>query len=205
MGETKVTVIDYHCGNLKSVEQALQHCGAEVEMTADPAQIAQASKLVLPGVGAFPVGMQKLHELGLVSVIQQQVQTGVPLLGICLGMQLLLEHSEEHGGADGLGLIPGQVKKIESDTPNLKLPHIGWNRLTVTKNDAILTESDYFYFVHTFQAMPNDESTVLATCQYEDVSFCAAVSQNNIWGMQFHPENSAEQGLGILRNFILLN
>lgn len=202
MSSSKITLIDYHCGNLKSVEQALQHCGAEVEMTSDPELIAQADKLILPGVGAFPVGMQKLIELNLVDVIIKKVQSGTPLLGICLGMQLLLERSEEHGGAQGLGLIKGEVKKIESSSVNFKLPHIGWNQVTIVKDDPVLTQEAYFYFVHTYQALPQESGSVLATCQYQDVTFCAAVSQRNIWGMQFHPENSSEQGLSLLRNFI---
>ncbi|MCY7294351.1 imidazole glycerol phosphate synthase subunit HisH [Alteromonas sp. a30] len=199
---SKVTIIDYHCGNLKSVEQAIAHIGAEVEMTSDPEVILAAEKLILPGVGAFPVGMENIKSLNLFDAIITKVNAGTPILGICLGMQLLLEHSDEHGGADGLGLIKGQVKKIVSTNPSLKLPHIGWCKLEVVKeNDALLSQADYFYFVHTYMALPENESAVLAKGQYEDVEFCAAVSQDNIWGMQFHPENSADAGLAILKAF----
>ncbi len=200
----RITVIDYQCGNLKSVEQALVHCGAEVEMTSDVDKILAAEKLVLPGVGAYPVGMSHLKELGLIAPILEKAKQGTPLLGICLGMQLLLEHSDEHGGADGLGIIKGQVKRIESSIPDLKLPHIGWNKLSVGKKDLLLTESDYFYFVHNFMALPEEPETVLATSVYGDVEFCAAVSQDNVWGMQFHPENSSTQGLEILCQFTKL-
>lgn len=203
-GSNRITVIDYQCGNLKSVEQALQHCGAEVEMTSDPERVLAADKLILPGVGAYPVGMAHLNSLGLVEPIRKKVEQGTPLLGICLGMQLLLEHSDEHGGADGLGFIKGQVKRIESNMMKIKLPHIGWNKLSVEKVDPLLTESDYFYFVHTYQALPEEPDTILAKSLYGDVEFCAAVSKGNVWGMQFHPENSAESGLKILSKFIAI-
>lgn len=200
----KITLVDYECGNLKSVEQAFAHCGADVEITSDVSTISKAEKLVLPGVGAFPVGMENLEKLGLVEVITERAKSGVPLLGICLGMQLLFEHSEEHGSTNGLGLIKGVVDKIESSNPELKLPHIGWNKLFISKKDFLLTESDYFYFVHTYMAKPAEKSSILALSQYEDVEFCAAVNDENIWGMQFHPENSSKQGLEILSRFILL-
>lgn len=201
-GSNRVTVIDYQCGNLRSVEQALKHCGAEVEMTSEPERILAADKLVLPGVGAYPVGMAHLNEFGLVEPILQKVAQGTPLLGICLGMQLLLEHSDEHGGADGLGIIKGQVKRIKSNMTGIKLPHIGWNKIAIEKEDPLLSDSDYFYFVHTYMAIPEDADTILASSTYEDVEFCAAVSRDNVWGMQFHPENSSEAGLNILEKFV---
>ena len=200
-----VTIIDYHCGNLKSVEQALRHCGAEVQVTTKLDQVLTASKLILPGVGAFPVGMAHLHEAGLVDAIKSKVAEGTPLLGICLGMQLLLEHSEEHGGADGLGLVEGNVVKMQSTQTSIKLPHIGWNKLELKKSDSLLTSDDYFYFVHSYKAVPKNHLDILATSRYEDIDFCSAIAKGNVWGVQFHPENSSKPGLEILRNFITLN
>lgn len=200
----RITVIDYHCGNLKSVEQALCHVGAEVEVTSEPEKLLAAEKLVLPGVGAFPVGMQNLHDLALVSPILQKAAEGTPLLGICLGMQLLFEHSDEHGGAMGLGIIDGKVKRILSTMTGLKLPHIGWNKTRIEKSDSILDESDYFYFVHNYIALPEQADAILASSTYGDVEFCAAISKGNIWGVQFHPENSSFQGLNMLSRFVQL-
>ncbi len=199
-----IIIIDYHCGNLKSVEQAFTHCGATVMVSSDPEIIATAKKLVLPGVGAFPVGMSNLHALNLVDPILKRVEQGTPLLGICLGMQLLLNHSEEYGGANGLGLIKGNVRKISSSNPRVKLPHIGWNKLNLEKTDQLLQGNDYFYFVHSYQALPEDHADILASSAYEDVTFCAAISKDNVWGMQFHPENSSHAGLDILQRFIAI-
>ncbi|UAA39141.1 imidazole glycerol phosphate synthase subunit HisH [Paraneptunicella aestuarii] len=205
---SRVTVIDYQCGNLRSVEQALLHCGAEVEVTSDPQKVLNADKLILPGVGAYPVGMSHLKDLGLVEPILHKARQGTPLLGICLGMQLLFEHSGEHGGANGLGLIKGQVKRIQANETRTetrtKLPHIGWNEITIQKDNCLLCDTDYFYFVHTYAAIPEDPEAILASSMYGDVEFCAAVSSGNVWGMQFHPENSSTQGLSILSRFVQL-
>ena len=196
-----VTLIDYQCGNLRSVQQALEACGADVSVSSSPEGISRAQKLVLPGVGAFPVGMSNLRSLGLDEAIKERVQAGVPLLGICLGMQLLFESSTEHGGDTGLGLIKGNVVQIQVPDRRVKLPNVGWAPLHVEKNDPLLVEDDYFYFVHSYYAMLRDPSALLATAEYEGLRFCAAVSQGNVWGMQFHPENSANSGLRILNRF----
>lgn len=199
-----VTVIDYQCGNLRSVQQALVACGADVKVSSSPDDILRAQKLVLPGVGAFPVGMSNLRSLGLDEAIKERVQAGVPLLGICLGMQLLFESSTEHGGDTGLGLIQGHVIQIELPDHRVKLPNVGWVPVQVEKHDAVLSEGDYFYFVHSYHAIVQDSSVSLATAEYEGLRFCAAVSQGNVWGMQFHPENSASSGLSVLKRFIEL-
>lgn len=199
-----ITIIDYECGNLRSVQQAVEACGAEVIVSSDIQDILAADQLILPGVGAFPVGMANLRRLGLDQLIEERVQTGTPLLGICLGMQLLFESSTEHGGDTGLGLIPGRVVQIDVPDRKVKLPNVGWVPLHVKKADALLQEDDHFYFVHSFHAQPKDPSAVLATAEYEGLHFCAAVSEGRVWGMQFHPENSAQPGLGILRRFVEL-
>jgi glutamine amidotransferase len=199
-----ITIIDYECGNLRSVQQAVEACGAEVTVSSDVKDILAADQLILPGVGAFPVGMTNLRRLGLDQLIQERVQIGTPLLGICLGMQLLFESSTEHGGDTGLGLIPGQVVQIDVPDRQVKLPNVGWVPLHVEKADALLQEDDYFYFVHSFHAQPQDPSVVLATAEYEGLRFCAAVSKGRVWGMQFHPENSAQPGLSVLKRFVEL-
>ena len=199
-----ITIIDYECGNLRSVQQAVEACGGEVIVSSAIEDIARADQLIIPGVGAFPVGMTNLRRLGLDQVIRERVQTGTPLLGICLGMQLLFDSSTEHGGDTGLGLIPGQVVQIDVPDRKVKLPNVGWVPLQVEKADVLLQENDYFYFVHSFHAQPRDTSVVLATAEYEGLSFCAAVSKDRVWGMQFHPENSAQSGLGVLKRFIEL-
>ena len=161
-----ITIIDYECGNLRSVQQAVEACGADVIVSSDIEDIFAADQLILPGVGAFPVGMTNLRRLGLDQVIRERVQTGTPLLGICLGMQLLFESSTEHGGDTGLGVIPGQVVQIKVPDRKVKLPNVGWVPLQVEKADVLLQENDYFYFVHSFHAQPQDTSVVLATAEY---------------------------------------
>lgn len=200
-----ITIIDYECGNLRSVQQAVEACGGDVIISSDLEDILAADQLILPGVGAFPVGMTNLRRLGLDKVIRERAQTGTPLLGICLGMQLLFESSTEHGGDTGLGLIPGHVVQVEVPDRKVKLPNVGWAPLKVEKADVLLQENDYFYFVHSFHAQPQDPSVILATAEYEGLRFCAAVSKDRVWGMQFHPENSAQPGLGILQRFVELD
>lgn len=203
-----VTVIDYGMGNLLSVTRAFEKCGAEVQLESSPLFIGKAERLVLPGVGAFADGMAELQSRGLVEAIRAYAATGRPLLGICLGMQMLLEGSDEFGSSSGLGLIPGWVRKLPEQA-GIKLPHIGWSPiLPPEKRDwtdtllAALRPGQEMYFVHSFGAAPSEPGDCLAQTAYGEVSFCSAVRKANVSGFQFHPEKSGEAGLSIVRNFL---
>jgi imidazole glycerol-phosphate synthase subunit HisH len=211
---SEVTVIDYGVGNLLSVQRGLEHCGAKVILTTDPKQILAASHVVLPGVGAFGNAMQALERLGLVAVIRELAQLNTPLLGICLGMQLLLEESEEFGVTAGLGLIPGRVLPVPAKTilgEMQKIPHIGWNALQPVNTEigwqkTLLQDNrpgESTYFVHSFMAAPTDPSHRIADCLYGGHKIAAMIGRNQITGCQFHPEKSGEVGLKILRRFML--
>jgi imidazole glycerol-phosphate synthase subunit HisH len=196
-----VALVDYGMGNRRSVEKALEHVGARVARTADRDEIVAADAIVLPGVGAFPEAMRRLHALDLVDAIRERAAAGVPLLGICLGMQLLFDSSEEHEGAAGLGLLPGTVTRL--DAPGLKVPHIGWNTVTFTRPSALtvgLGEAAAFYHVHTYACRPQDESDVVGRGEYGE-RFVSIVERDNVMGVQFHPEKSSLDGLALLRNF----
>lgn len=198
-----IAVIDYGMGNLRSVQKALEHVGADVEITRDHAHIRGASSLVLPGVGAFPKAMQAIREHGLDQVIGERVDAGVPVLGICLGMQLLFERSTEMGGADGLGLLPGEVREL--DAPGLKIPQIGWNAVTWRRESPLLeglSDPAAFYHVHSF-APAASNGVVLGTADYGS-EFVSAVQGDGVYGVQFHPEKSGPDGLRLLRNFTAL-
>lgn len=213
MSVPEVTIIDYGVGNLLSVKRGFEHCGAKVIMTANPDEILRASLVVLPGVGAFGNAMQALKTLGLIQVIQELAEIGTPLLGICLGMQLLLEESSEFGKNKGLGLIPGEVIPIphQSKVGHIqKIPHIGWSKLhpsspslnweaSLLKN---VSPGEAVYFVHSYMALPEDLNSRVADCSYGGHSISAVIEKNNIYGCQFHPEKSGEVGLKILRSFI---
>jgi glutamine amidotransferase len=196
-----IAIIDYGMGNLYSVEKAFVSLGAEVIVTSDPKVIAGAEKVVLPGVGAFGDCMHNLESYGLVEVIKKVAASGAPFLGICLGLQLLFEGSEETPGVKGLGIFPGMVKKIVA--PELKIPHMGWNSLEFKSSSALfknLPEHAYVYFVHSYHAVPEDNSLITAVTNYGgDVT--AAVGQGNVQAVQFHPEKSSSLGLTILKNF----
>ncbi|MEO6407258.1 MAG: imidazole glycerol phosphate synthase subunit HisH [Burkholderiaceae bacterium] len=210
---TEVVVIDYGVGNLLSVQRALEHCGARVEVTADPAKIRASKRVVLPGVGAFADGMAALRSHGLDAVVREVAAAGMPLLGICLGMQMLFGRSDEFGVTPGLGLIPGQVVRIpattSSSTPQ-KIPHIGWNELVLPSQRAGwqgtlldgIAAGDAVYFVHSFMAEPAVPGHRLADCYYGDARVAAAVQRDNVLGCQFHPEKSGAVGLQVLRNFL---
>lgn len=213
MSVTEVTLIDYGVGNLLSVQRGLEHCGAKVILTADPEQILAASRVVLPGVGAFGNGMQALERLGLVAVIRELARCKTPLLGICLGMQLMLEESEEFGVTAGLGLIPGRVIPVPAQTLSgmtQKIPHIGWSALHTSSasggwNGTLLQDNhpgEAAYFVHSFMAVPSDPAHRIAECVYGGHLIPAAIGRDHITGCQFHPEKSGEVGLKILRRFI---
>ena len=198
-----IAIIDYDAGNIKSVEKALQYLGAETIVTRDPDTILGADGVILPGVGAFGDAMQKLQEYGLVLVIRTCAERKIPLMGICLGLQLMFESSEESPGVEGLHLLDGVIRRIPSDG-SLKVPHIGWNNLHFPKQSRLfagISEGAYVYFVHSYYLQAADETIVAATTQYGTLIH-AAVEQGNLFACQFHPEKSSEVGMQILRNFI---
>ena len=198
----RVAVVDYGMGNLRSVEKALEHVGAAAEVTNDHARIRAADAVVLPGVGAFPKAMERIRTLGLDEAIGERVGAGVPVLGICLGMQLLFESSTELGGAEGLGLVPGAVERLPSN--GLKLPQIGWNEVTWLRGAPLvdgLPEQTAMYHVHSFAPRPADEDDVLGTADYGG-RFVTAIERGNVLGVQFHPEKSGPHGLGLLSRFV---
>ena len=198
-----IVIIDYGVGNLFSLRSSFQKIGVEPVVTSDPDLIAAADKLILPGVGAFADAAAKLRQSGLDTLIRQQAALGKPILGICLGMQLLFEKSYEYGEHEGLGLLKGSVVPMEGVIPeNLKIPHIGWNALHFQKNSRLLryiNENDCVYFVHSYFAS-HCEDSVIATAEYGK-ELTAAVEKGNVMGCQFHPEKSGEVGLNILRAF----
>jgi len=196
-----IAVLDYGMGNRRSVEKALEHVGARARITRDAAELRAADGLVVPGVGAFPQAMRNLAELGLDELLAERAAAGVPLLGICLGMQLLFESSTEREGAAGLGLLPGGVERLPAD--GLKLPHIGWNLVRWARPSPLtegLPEACAFYHVHSLAARPAEDDDVLGTAEY-GAPFVSAVARGSLYGVQFHPEKSSAHGLALLRNF----
>ena len=194
-----IAVIDYGAGNLKSVTKAFEYLGYAADIVASPEALSKYDALLLPGVGAFPKCMEMLRKRGLDRVIISEAEKK-PLLGICLGMQMLLDTSTEMGGDAGLGLIPGKVERIETD---LKLPHIGWNSLQIVNPNPLtkgLTDGDYVYFVHSFAARVSDFADLALTTDYGN-PVTAMVAKGNVYGCQFHPEKSGDVGMTILRNF----
>jgi glutamine amidotransferase len=197
-----IAIADYGMGNRRSVEKALAHVGAESVVTADHERIRAAAAIILPGVGAFPEAMRNLERSGLGDVLVECAQAGVPLLGICLGMQLLFESSTEHEGAAGLGILPGAVTRLASP----RLPHIGWNLVTFERASALtegLGEAAAFYHVHSFAVRPGDPAHVVGTSEYGE-RFVSVVERENVMACQFHPEKSSRDGLRMLRNFAQL-
>ena len=198
-----IAIIDYGVGNLFSLSSSFKAIGADIVVTGDPEVIRKADKLILPGVGAFEDAAKKLRESGLDKIIIEEAENGKPLLGICLGMQMLFEESHEYGVHKGLGLIKGKVVPMQGKIPeNLKIPHIGWNALKFTKETPLfkyINEGDCVYFVHSYYAENCDEA-LIATAEYGKY-LTAAVQRNNIFGCQFHPEKSGNVGLNILRAF----
>lgn len=203
-----IAVIDYGVGNLFSVEKALAHVGAEAEVTHEAEKIAQAEKLVLPGVGAFGDCMKRLEATGLIPVILREIRAGKPLLGICVGLQILFEGSDESPDVAGLSVFSGRVRRIEA--PQLKIPHMGWNSLEFneasgkSEKSALfrdIQEGAYVYFVHSYHAMPEDAQIITAHATYGE-RITAAVAQANVQAVQFHPEKSGAVGSAILKNFV---
>ena len=197
-----IAIIDYDAGNIKSVEKALKTLGQKVVVTRDADAILSADKVILPGVGAFGDAMGKLHDYGLVDVIYKVVEKNTPFLGICLGLQLMFESSEETPGIEGLGILKGKIVKIP-ENGDLKIPHMGWNSLHFQNEGRLfanLPQDSYVYFVHSYYLQADDETIVKATTDY---STCihASVEKDNVFACQFHPEKSSDVGLTILKNF----
>jgi glutamine amidotransferase len=198
--DAAILILDYGMGNLRSVEKALEHVGARASIGADPEAIRAADGLILPGVGAFPRAMEQIRATGLDELLAERAAAGTPILGICLGMQLLFERSEELGGADGLGLLPGSVTLLEA--PGLKVPNIGWAPVRWERESRLTSGIDSetpFYLVHSYVARPSADD-VLGTAEYGE-RFACAVERGNVFGAQFHPEKSSEAGLRLLANF----
>jgi glutamine amidotransferase len=213
MSGPEVAVIDYGVGNLLSVRRALEHCGANVSVTSDHEVLLSAPRVILPGVGAFANAMAELHARGLDQVSKEIAARGIPLLGICLGMQMLLDESEEFGITAGLGLVAGRVVPVPTATADgepHKIPHIGWNSLVPPAERQNWTGSlvdkirgdEAVYFVHTFMAPPADPRYRIADCLYGGIRIPAVIERDNVYGCQFHPEKSGEVGLKILRAFL---
>lgn len=198
-----VAIIDYDAGNIKSVEKALQYLGQDVIVTRSGKEILSADAVILPGVGAFGDAMGKLENYNLIPVIHKVIEKGTPFLGICLGLQLLFEESEESPGVKGLGILPGKIKRIPEGN-GLKIPHIGWNSLDFPNKGKLycnLINEQYVYFVHSYYLEADDPSIVVATTEY-NVTIHASVEKDNIFACQFHPEKSSDVGLQILKNFL---
>ena len=200
-----IAIVDYDAGNIKSVEKALQFLGQEPVVTRDKETLLQAEKVIVPGVGAFGDAMGKMHQYGLVEVLREIAAKGTPLLGICLGLQLFFESSEETPGVEGLGLLPGKIVRIP-DKEGFKVLHMGWNSIQINPASRLLKgieEGAYVYFVHSYYLQAENEADVAATTDYV-VNIHAAAEHENIFATQFHPEKSGEIGLRILKNFIEL-
>lgn len=208
-----ISIIDYDAGNIKSVEKAIQFLGEDVRITRDKNEILEADRVIMPGVGAFGLAMEKLRSYGLEDVIHQYVSTGKPFLGICLGLQLLFDESEESPGVKGLGLIKGKITKIpaeyKADNGNImtqKVPQIGWNSIEINPSSRLfngITDGSYVYFVHSYYLTADNPEEVAAKTYY-GTEIHAAVEKDNIFATQFHPEKSSDVGLKILKNFISL-
>lgn len=197
-----IAIIDYDAGNIKSVEKALQLLGEETVLTRDRDCLLAADKVILPGVGSFGDAMENLKNFGLIPVIHEIVKRNVPFLGICLGLQLLFERSEESPGVEGLGILPGEILRIPK-AEGLKIPHMGWNSLELTGNGRLfqgIGEEPYVYFVHSYYLRATDPDIVTAVARY-GVEIHASVEKNNVFACQFHPEKSSKTGLAILKNF----
>jgi glutamine amidotransferase len=197
-----IGLVDYGMGNRRSMQKSLERAGATVVLTGEHEALRDADGLVVPGVGAFPAAMRALHELGLDDLIRERAAAGVPVLGACLGMQLLFEHGAEFGGADGLGLLPGEVVPLEAR--GMKLPHIGWNEVRWARPSALsegLPDPAPFYHVHSFVPVPSEDDVALGISDY-GVEFASVVGRGNVYGTQFHPEKSSRDGIALLANFV---
>ncbi len=198
-----IGLVDYGMGNRRSVEKALEHVGARVLVSGEPAALAGCRALVVPGVGAFPTAMERLRALALDAFLVERAAAGVPLLGICLGMHLAFEHSSEQGGAEGLGIVPGRVRELRAD--GLKLPQIGWNEVRWERRDVAALEgardAPVYYHVHSFVAVPAEPHDVVGTAEYGE-RFASVVAHGSFLGVQFHPEKSSHDGLALLERWV---
>lgn len=200
----QVAIIDYGVGNLRSVEKAFAATGCEAVVSGDAQVLRGSNKLVLPGVGAFGACMRALSERGFDRLVKERVEEGTPLLGVCVGMQLLFEESDEFGATRGLGLLPGRVRRFSDD---LVVPHVGWNRITEIRENPVfngVANGSFFYFVHSYYCEPKDQSVIAGETEY-GVRYASVVAKGNICGVQFHPEKSQDAGLRLLKNFARLN
>ncbi len=201
-----IAIIDYDAGNIKSVEKAIQSLGGETLITRNPEEILNATHVILPGVGAFADAMEKLEFYQLKEVIHEVVRRGTPFMGICLGLQLLFESSDEGEAVDGLGILKGKIVKIPND-PTMKVPHMGWNSLEINASSRLFKDipnQSYVYFVHSYYLQAKDTDIVAATTEY-GVHIHAAVEDKNVFACQFHPEKSSDIGLHILKNFMQID
>ena len=204
----KLVVVDYESGNLRSVSRALESCGVTPLVTGDPGELSDADALVLPGVGAGPAAMSALQQRGLVEPLREFAGSGRPFLGICLGLQLLLDWTDEEPGAACLGIVEGEVKRLpdKENGTALKIPHMGWNSVTLSGEHPAfcgIRTGSYFYFVHSYYSSPSAGMGVVGTTQY-GLRFCSAYAKDNVVATQFHPEKSGPVGLGIYRNFVAM-
>ena len=204
----KLVVVDYESGNLRSVSRALESWGVTPLVTCDPGELDNADAVVLPGVGSGPAAMTALRQRGLVEPLREYADSGRPFLGICLGLQLLLDWTDEEGGAPCLGIVPGKVKRLPDSggDPALKIPHMGWNSVAISDSHPSLREIEsgsYFYFVHSFYAEPSDSDGILGATEY-GLPFCSVYAKDNVVATQFHPEKSGPTGLRIYRNFVTM-
>ncbi len=200
----KVLVIDYEMGNLGSVKRSFEECGAEVLISEDPREIKSATHVVLPGVGAFHDGMSNLRRKNWIPAIEEAIKDGVPVLGICLGMQLLASTGSEGGETTGLGLIPGRVERLASQSE--RIPHVGWNEVSQSRPSSLLKtipNGTDFYFVHSYHFIPRDPAHILSKTPYCG-EFVSAIESKNVFGVQFHPEKSSKPGFQLFRNFLNL-
>jgi glutamine amidotransferase len=206
MSAPTIVVVDYGMGNRRSVQKALEHVGARAQITSDRDAIIEADGLVVPGVGAFPMAMRNLNELGLIELLSARAAAGTPLLGICLGMQVLFERSDELEGASGIGVLGGEVTALR--TRGLPVPHIGWNEVAFARDcpltDGLPSGGCPFYHVHSFAVRPSDPADVVGTAEYGE-PFASFVARDNVFGVQFHPEKSSAHGLTLLSDFTRLS
>lgn len=202
---SKTIIIDYGMGNLRSVEKAIEAVGGQPLISADPDAVRKSERLILPGVGAFGDAMVNLKSSGMDAAIREAVNKGTPFLGLCLGLQLLFTHSEEFGSHEGLNLIPGNVRKFRN--PDFRVPHIGWNQLEGIPQSPLLEnipDGSYFYFVHSYYVEPDNLEDALSWTDY-GIRFCSIAGRNKVWGAQFHPEKSQDNGKQLLRNFLAIH
>lgn len=199
----EIAIVDYQMGNLRSVQKALEHVGFDAEVTSDPDRVSKATRIILPGVGAFGDAIRELRARDLIEPIRESINSGKPFLGICLGLQMLFDVGYENGDHEGLGVFKGSVQRFSS-AMKLKIPHMGWNRISESQRDCPLLKDipkdAHFYFVHSYYCVPEDESLQWLSCNY-GIDFCASIWRDNVFATQFHPEKSQRDGLQLLKNF----